>query len=44
MIDRPFGTNPGSQRSTESDSRTLCSETSWRTSVATNVLVTLATR
>src|SRR4051812_854332 len=41
---RPPGTNPGSQRSTSSWSVSLCSPTSWRTTVATNVFVSLPTR
>ncbi len=40
----PFGTSPGSQRSTESSSESLPSPTSWRTTVATNDFVTLPIR
>src|SRR3954451_4242884 len=41
---RPPGTSPGSQRPTLSASVSLRSTTSWRTTVATNVFVSLPTR
>jgi hypothetical protein len=41
---RPFGTTPGSQRSTVSSSESFPSATSWRTTVATKVFVTLPMR
>jgi hypothetical protein len=44
VIARPLGTSPGSQRSTESVRRSLPSPTSWRTTVATKVLVMLPMR
>ena len=44
MIALPFGTRPGSQCSTVSLNESLPSSTSWTTTVATNVFVTLPTR
>ena len=44
VIASPFGTRPGSQRSTVSSSESFPSPTSCRTTVAVNALVTLPMR